>query len=105
MRRGQSAVEFVVLVSFMLIVFFGFFIIIQGRIIELTHAHDLLFLKEANNIVVSEIDLALAAAPDFQHSFTGFPFNFRRLNIFHAVKIPEVNLPYPFFVFIPTVFN
>ncbi|MCA9477772.1 MAG: hypothetical protein KC535_01350 [Nanoarchaeota archaeon] len=69
MRKGQSAVEFVVLVSFMIVVFFLFFIIIQGRIIDLSHRQDLLYLKEANNIVLSEVDLAFSAAPDFEHTF------------------------------------
>lgn len=69
MKRGQSAIEFVVLVSFMIAVFFVFFVVIQGRIVDLAHKQDLIILEEANNIVVSEVDLALAAAPDFEHSF------------------------------------
>lgn len=69
MKRGQSAIEFVTLVSFMIVVFFVFFIIIQNRIVDLAAKQDVLYLKEANNIVVSEVELAFSAAPDFEHSF------------------------------------
>jgi hypothetical protein len=69
MKKGQSAVEFVVLVSFMLIVFFIFFIVIQNRITQVTEQQDYQILQEANNIVVQEVALAQAAAPDFEHTF------------------------------------
>lgn len=68
-RNGQSAIEFVLLVSFMLIIFFIFFLAIQSRIADGVKAQDVQFLKEANNIVVSEVKLAQAAQPDFSHTF------------------------------------
>lgn len=69
MKRGQSAIEFVILVSFMLAVFFIFFVVIQSRIVDISIEQDRLYLQEANNIVVAEVDIAFAAAPDFQHTF------------------------------------
>lgn len=68
-RKGQSALEFVILVSFMLVVFFIFFVGIQEKITQGVKAQDLQYLKEANNIVLSEVELARLADADFQHSF------------------------------------
>lgn len=69
MKKGQSAVEFVVLVSFMIAVFFVFFFVIQARIVDITREQDQLYLEEANNIIMSEVELAFTAAPDFEHTF------------------------------------
>ena len=68
-RKAQSATEFVVLVSFMLVVFFVFFTIIQHRISDITDAQDLVYLKEANNVVLTEIELAEQVHADYTRTF------------------------------------
>ncbi len=69
-RRGQSATEFVVLSSFMLIVFFIFFVIIQQRVVDLSHIQDKEYLVEASHQVSSEIYLAKSTLPDYTKSFS-----------------------------------
>lgn len=68
-KKGQSATEFVVLVSFMLVVFFIFFLIIQNRIVDMSVKQDKQYLEEANNIVLSEVELAKNALPDYTRTF------------------------------------
>ena len=69
-KKAQSATEFVVLVSFMLIVFFAFFIIIQDRIVDVTRERDRIFLREANALVVDQIRLASQVQGDYSVNFT-----------------------------------
>lgn len=69
MKRAQSAMEFVILISFMIIVFFSFFLIIQARIVDATQAQDVIFLKEANNMIVSSLTVARQAPTDFKMTF------------------------------------
>ena len=68
-RKGQSATEFVVLISFMFIVFFIFFFAIQSKIVDASHNQDRLLLKEANNLVKVYFDLGRQSYVDFYHSF------------------------------------
>lgn len=68
-RKAQSATEFVILISFMFIVFFVFFLVIQSKIVDTSHAQDILTLKEANNLVITYFDLARQSYVDFSHSF------------------------------------
>lgn len=68
-KKAQSATEFVVLISFMFIVFFIFFFAIQSKIVDATQAQDRLMLKEANNLVIVHLDLARQSYVDFSHSF------------------------------------
>ncbi len=69
-NKGQTAAEFVILVSFMLVIFFVFFAIIQHRITDATDAQDYLYLKEANNVVLTEVSLAQQVHADYKRSFT-----------------------------------
>lgn len=68
-RKAQSATEFVVLISFMFVVFFLFFFAIQSKIIDTSQAQDILSLKEVNNIVITYLDLARQSYVDFSNSF------------------------------------
>lgn len=70
MRRAQSATEFVVLASFMLVVFFLFFAVIQGRIVDLAQYADKKYLQEANEVLVSELTTAQTVYPDYTRTFT-----------------------------------
>jgi hypothetical protein len=67
--KAQSATEFVVLISFMFVVFFIFFFAIQSQIIDATQVQDMRTLEEASNLVRTYLDLARQSYADFQHSF------------------------------------
>jgi hypothetical protein len=69
-RRAQSSVEFVGLLMFMFVVFFGFFIVIQNQISDVTEKKDTELLGSLNNIVVSQIYLAATSNADFSHRFS-----------------------------------
>lgn len=68
-RRAQSAVEFVGLIAFMFIVFFGFFLLLQNQILDATREQDAQLLASLNAIVISEVDVATSVQPDFQNTF------------------------------------
>jgi len=70
MRKAQTATEFVVLISFMILIFFVFFTVIQQKVVTAVHAQDVQYLKEANNIVLSEIQLARQVHADYQRNFS-----------------------------------
>lgn len=70
MRRAQSALEFVILVSFMLLVFFSFFIIIQERITDISRENDRAFLREVNQLILQQMQVALSSAGDYAVNFT-----------------------------------
>jgi hypothetical protein len=70
MRKAQTATEFVVLISFMILIFFVFFTVIQQKVVTAVHAQDVQYLKEANNIVLSEIQLAKQVHADYQRNFS-----------------------------------
>lgn len=67
--RAQSATEFVILISFMIVIFFVFFFIIQQRIVDLSTYKDIQYLKEANNMLYSEIEIAQTVLPDYTRTF------------------------------------
>lgn len=69
MRKAQSAIEFVVLVSFMIFVFMGFLIITQNRIIETSNKNDFIYLSEINSLVKNEVLIASRAGYDFHREF------------------------------------
>lgn len=68
-RKAQSATEFVILISFMFVVFFVFFFAIQSQIVDATQAQDMQTLEEANSLVKNYLDLARQSYPNFKHSF------------------------------------
>jgi cell division protein FtsI/penicillin-binding protein 2 len=70
MKKAQSATEFVVLVSFMIIVFFIFFFVIQERIVDMSQEQDKQYLREANRLVSSELELAKNSLTDYTRTFT-----------------------------------
>jgi hypothetical protein len=68
-NKGQSALEFVLLVGFMLIVFFMFFFVIQERMVDTFKLQEQQILKEASNVIVNEFDVARFTLPDYQRTF------------------------------------
>lgn len=69
MKKGQSAMEFVILFSFMLLIFSGFFVAIQEKILDVSEQKDMLYLEEINNIIVTEVNLATRTKTDYHRSF------------------------------------
>lgn len=69
MKRAQSAVEFVVLVSFLLLIFFAFLLSFQNKMLEVNKAQDVEYLREANSLVISEIELAQRMYADYTRHF------------------------------------
>ena len=68
-KKSQSAIEFVLLISFMIVVFFGFFFAIQSQITDVTNKQKMQTLEEANNLVKTNIELARQSYPDFSNKF------------------------------------
>lgn len=68
-KKAQSATEFVVLVSFMIIVFFIFFFVIQKQIINISQEQDKQYLIEASRLVSSELELAKNSLTDYKRTF------------------------------------
>ncbi|MCF7798580.1 hypothetical protein K9M74_01620 [Candidatus Woesearchaeota archaeon] len=69
-KKGQSALEFVLLVSFMLLVFFVFFIVIQGKLSDIISTRDYQYLEEANNAIFTEFEIAWGVHADYFRTFT-----------------------------------
>jgi len=69
MKKGQSALEFIILISFMIIIFVSFFVVIQARILDVVEKNDETYLTELNSIVLRETKIAVRALPDYSHSF------------------------------------
>lgn len=68
-KKAQSALEFVLLVSFMLVVFAVFFLAIQTKMLDVTASKDIIYLNEVNNIVLNEVFLAQNSYSDYHHEF------------------------------------
>ena len=68
-KHGQSAVEFVLLLSFMIMIFLIFFVVIDKKISNVAKDNDKMYLMEINEIVLSEIKLAERLTADFHHKF------------------------------------
>ncbi|MGM5481567.1 MAG: hypothetical protein ACQESE_04110 [Nanobdellota archaeon] len=58
------------LVSFMILVFFVFFVLIQDKMYVVTMNQDRQSLKEINNIFISEVEIARSVHADYYHNFT-----------------------------------
>ncbi len=68
-RKSQSALEFVLLISFMMFVFAGFFVAIQSKIVDTTAKNDRQYLSEVNSIILNEVALASRSLPDYSRMF------------------------------------
>lgn len=69
-KKSQSSIEFVLLLSFMLFIGLGFFLILQGQIIDVSEKNDQQYLSEINSIVMDEVKLAKSSMKDFHHLFS-----------------------------------
>ena len=68
--KGQGSLEFVILVTFMLVVFFIFFTIIQDRMASVSNQQDIESLEQINSIVLSELSIARSVDSDYYHNFS-----------------------------------
>ena len=101
MKKSQSAIEFVFLVSFMILVFAGFFVVLQNKIVDVVETNDETYVSELNNIVVNEVFVASKSFSDYSHVFfipthiQGNPFTITILNNSEVVSfykgIEQVN--------------
>lgn len=68
-RKGQSALEFTGLITFMFLVFFIFFFMIQNQVQDVNTKQNVALLGSLNSIVTTHAEVAWTSTPDFEHSF------------------------------------
>jgi len=68
-KRGQTSIEFIVLLTFMMFVFVSTFVVIQQRTLEVNHAVTLQKGAELMNVVKAEVDLANNAINGYKKEF------------------------------------
>ncbi|RME51983.1 pilus assembly protein, partial [Candidatus Woesearchaeota archaeon] len=79
--RGQASIEFVLLISFMIIVFAIFSIVLQKRLVQAENAHARNVMEQAASRILNEIQLAQTVHEGYARTFTlpstieGTPYN------------------------------
>ena len=85
-NKGQGSVEFVILLSVMMLVFLLFFVVIQNRLIEAQHKENERIAEEVADIVFNEVRLAKSVSEGFTRVFelptriNGFDYNIELLD-------------------------
>ncbi|MEM4710819.1 MAG: hypothetical protein QXL18_02660 [Candidatus Woesearchaeota archaeon] len=81
-KKAQTATEFAVLISFILLIFLVFLIVIQTKISQTLKEKNDLYAENMLNTVVTEIRIAEAATDGYQRTFfvpyfleNGMPYN------------------------------
>lgn len=69
MRKGQTSFEFVVLVSFVMLIFTVTYVVVQSRTLSLIDDQTHSQAKALSNIVSSEIELAYKVHQGYKKSF------------------------------------
>lgn len=67
--KAQSAVESAMMISFMLLVFTSFLLIMSDRYVDVQEQKDRELIRDVGAVVLSEIDLALMAENGYSRSF------------------------------------
>jgi len=67
--KAQSAIESAVVISFMLLIFTMFLLIVTNRYVEIQEQKDRELIKDVGEVVKNEIDLALMAENGYFRSF------------------------------------
>lgn len=70
MRAGQASMEFVLLMGFLIVTFLTFTAVTQYRISQAEDAHATAIMRQAGNILVSEIELATSSHKGYARTFT-----------------------------------
>ena len=79
--KSQSAVEFIVLASFMLLVIMGFFAIVSSKLLEAKDEGNRQIAEDIADFAYREIEIAKSASDGYSRSFempstiNGIPYN------------------------------
>ena len=74
MKRGQTSIEFMFLMGFMIIIFVVFFVVVQERTVELHASKNRIALQELNNLVKVELRSANQFKEGYVREFWIPPF-------------------------------
>jgi hypothetical protein len=69
-KRGQSSIEFTVLISFMFFVFVVFFYVVGSRFAQIRNDNDRLMLEDFGDYLKSEVSIAAGAADGYNRIFS-----------------------------------
>jgi len=69
-KKSQFALEFVVIIAFMLLIFVGFFAVVSTRILDAKEEENKQIAEELANLVFEEIKLANSAVDGYKRLFT-----------------------------------
>ena len=68
--KSQFALEFIILISFMFLLFLGSFAVVSSRILEAKEEENKQIAEDLANLVFGEINLAKSAADGYSRTFT-----------------------------------
>jgi hypothetical protein len=68
-NRAQAAIEFMALISIMLLVFLAYFGVMQDKAIEMSQSSDQALLQQIGDVIKSHIDNAVYVEDGFRHKF------------------------------------
>src|SRR3989344_7331454 len=68
-NKSQFALEFIVLIAFMFLIFVGFFAVVSARILEAKEGENKQIAQSLANLVFDEIKLANSAANGYSRTF------------------------------------
>ncbi len=68
-KRAQSSIEFVILISFMILIFTGFSLIIQSRIVDVSKVRNRIYADQVKDIVFNELSIAETMPVNYSHYF------------------------------------
>lgn len=68
-RKGQSALEFVIIIGFALLLISALIVVFQNRIRDMQEDRDVTRINQMYNLILSEIDFAQQARPFYNRSF------------------------------------
>jgi len=68
-RRGQSSIEFVMILGMLFFIFMGIFAVIQGRMNSVARERSMVMLEQIGNVVRQEVTLASSARGQYVREF------------------------------------
>ena len=80
-RKGQSSLEFLILIGFALILVAGLLVIFQDQVSSMSSAREDVVVDQMFNLVLSEFDFAMVSRPVYNRTFFlprslgGFDYN------------------------------
>ncbi len=67
--KGQSSLEFLVLISFALILISGLLVVFQNQVSNMESVREKALVEQMHNLVLSELDFALISPPVYNRTF------------------------------------